>query len=224
MIADEDELGADPCHLIHDTGEIAHRRHTGLVDHDHRASVDVAVLDEVAGQRGRVDPGAGFELAGGACRRCQADDGEPGVLVQAFGRCRGCGSCPCPPDRRGPRSDHPTRSATSPPLPDRRPASTQRRRPRHDRVPARRRRHRRRGRAARRVVPRVRAVTARCRSARDRRRSPDNRDCRPTTRVSDHRVAPPPVTPAHAARWPRRPPPMSTPAAPTRQLESDRVG
>ncbi len=67
VIADEDELGAGPCHLIHDTGEIAHRGHAGLIHDDHGASVDVAVLDEVAGQCGRVDPGAGFEFAGGAC-------------------------------------------------------------------------------------------------------------------------------------------------------------
>ena len=99
VIADEDQLGADPCHLIDDTGQVAHRGHAGLVDHDHRARVDVAVLDEMASKRGRVDPGAGFELAGGACRRCQADDREPGVLVQHPDDAEGVGlACSRPTD------------------------------------------------------------------------------------------------------------------------------
>lgn len=48
MIADEDQLGACRCHLIDDAGEVANRRHPGLVDYDHRARVDVAVFDEMA--------------------------------------------------------------------------------------------------------------------------------------------------------------------------------
>ena len=67
MIADEDELGADPCHLIDDTGQVTHRGHAGLIHDDHGASVDVTVLDEVASQRRRVDPGAGCEIVGGPC-------------------------------------------------------------------------------------------------------------------------------------------------------------
>ena len=82
VIADEDELGADPCHLIDDTGQVADGRHAGLVDHDHRARVDVSVLDEMASQRGRVDPGAGFELTSCACRWRQPDDRESGILVE----------------------------------------------------------------------------------------------------------------------------------------------
>ena len=99
VIADEDQLGADPCHLIDDTGEVADCGHAGLVDHDHRAGVDVAVLDEMASECGRVDPGAGFELAGRACRRCQADDREPGILVQHPDDAEGVGlACSRPTD------------------------------------------------------------------------------------------------------------------------------
>ena len=45
-----------------------------------RRRVDVAVLDEMVSQRGRVDPGAGFELPRRLRRRCHTDDCEPRVL------------------------------------------------------------------------------------------------------------------------------------------------
>ena len=78
MVADEDHFGADPCHMIDDTGEIADAGHAGLVDHDDCGGVDLALFDEVAGDRHRLDPRPGIQLACRPCRRRQPDHRVPG--------------------------------------------------------------------------------------------------------------------------------------------------
>jgi len=82
VVADEDQLGAGAGHVVHDTARSRAAAMRASSIHDHRGRVDVTVLDEVASERRRADACAGLELAGGACRWRQADDGEPGVLAQ----------------------------------------------------------------------------------------------------------------------------------------------
>ena len=74
VVTDEDHLGADLRRLLDDRGEVAGAGHRRFVDHDQRAAADLALLDEVTGDRRRRDAGAVLQLACRPRRRSEPDD------------------------------------------------------------------------------------------------------------------------------------------------------
>jgi hypothetical protein len=91
MVTDEDHLGTDPGRLVDDCGDVTGAGHRCFVDHDNGARRDLALLDEMPGNRGRRDAGPVLEFPGRSRRGSETDDIPSGSLIHGAECAEGVG-------------------------------------------------------------------------------------------------------------------------------------